>query len=71
MEVVFVHMKTEELRDHVSNCPLGPKDLSQGSYIVDGSLSNREDRVREPSNADWVQFLYEETFAKLFGKHRE
>jgi hypothetical protein len=45
VQVVFIDMQAQELRDDMGYCPLGSKDLCQEFHIVKCCLSNRVDAI--------------------------
>jgi hypothetical protein len=56
-------METKHLGDSILYCPLQAKDVSQLSQVLDGCLSDREDAIVQPGDADGVQLLVEEGVA--------
>lgn len=66
VQVVFIYMEAEELRDHVSNCPLGSENLCQVLNVGNCCLSNREYAIAQPGDANSIQFFDEESLSELF-----
>ena len=53
-------MEGEQLGHYVLGGPGHAEDLSQLAQVVQGSLSDGEDGVVQPGNADGTQLLIEE-----------
>jgi len=65
MEVVLLDVQTHQLREDLSGCPLGPEQSCQFLQNNQSLLSDLENAVVEPGDADWSKLIVEVVFAEL------
>ena len=65
MQVVRIRVKCDQARNGEPAGPLSAKYFWELLEVVDGSLADREYRVLQPGDTDWVQSLIEESFTEL------
>ena len=71
VQVVLVHVQTQQFGDGMGGRPLHAEDLRQLLQVVDGGLPDRVDAVIKPRYANGTQLVVEEGLAQLSSQNRE